>query len=378
MPYMKPTKKAGAAALSWDAFPPPPPEAETWQPDPDSIARAGALPDPRFNRDVQDDLRRAGFKTEIKFHGMPAGYSSSPFVSGAAPVRSLGAWPAPAPRATGFPRDLVCSVSPPKPPMSATGSSASDPGSPCEKPTPARGSTVSIAAPSKATIESLELSLPAAYRPQTSAAPTVSTKNTVSPAKGAVPAWAAPLEKALAEELLKAPATAMKASVRPVPSPKVSVLPHMRTKGSSTGGLSDLQSNGTDDLRQAIFAERLVNADDGLQDEGLAWNMATTGLGFGNVKEGLKFQEQMLGKNNVEQPPPVAKSPWIGFSHWMRVQMVIIMESKLGIGKCTPENELAAMDNNEMDEYMMKVSSVLEHLWQVDQKRKYGNGGRPE
>lgn len=46
-----PTVAAKVAEVSWGGFAAPTPEAENWQPDPDSIPVAGGLPDLRLNKD---------------------------------------------------------------------------------------------------------------------------------------------------------------------------------------------------------------------------------------------------------------------------------------------------------------------------------------
>jgi hypothetical protein len=117
MPSITPkTTATKAAAFVWDAFPPPPPEAENWQPDPNSIPKAGNLPDPRFNRDPEQDRRSKSYRKEAKMYGQALSESaSSPSTKESSLGRGLGQWPAPAARSTGFPRDFVQDVKPTSP-----------------------------------------------------------------------------------------------------------------------------------------------------------------------------------------------------------------------------------------------------------------------
>lgn len=66
-----------ASDFSWDAFPPPPPEVDEWQPDPDSVARPGTLPDPRFGRDPYEEAKIAAFKKETGLYHVPADIAAS-------------------------------------------------------------------------------------------------------------------------------------------------------------------------------------------------------------------------------------------------------------------------------------------------------------
>jgi hypothetical protein len=95
-------------------------------------------------------------------------------------------------------------------------------------------------------------SLPSYRRPRTPVTSTASTK-TVSPTKS-VPAWAAPLEKALAEDTAKVQAP-------PDISKKTSVPPHLR-------------------INENIIAE-----EDRHDDEALAWKMATMNPGIQHAKQ---------------------------------------------------------------------------------------------
>ena len=60
------------ADFSWEAFPPPPPEAENWNPDPDSVARPGDLPGQRLTRDPSEDAMIAALKKGTGMYNRPA------------------------------------------------------------------------------------------------------------------------------------------------------------------------------------------------------------------------------------------------------------------------------------------------------------------
>jgi hypothetical protein len=102
------------AALSWDAFPPPPPEAENWVPDPDSVARPGTLKDPRLCKDPYAEQKKAVLKREMRFQGLNSmaasrsGSISSSSGSTAPAVRApLGTWPAQVPRTSGSYLEII-------------------------------------------------------------------------------------------------------------------------------------------------------------------------------------------------------------------------------------------------------------------------------
>lgn len=61
----------------WDTFPPLPPEAEKWAPDPDCIAKSGERADPRFNRNPFVEQREALYKKRFKTYSIPASATMS-------------------------------------------------------------------------------------------------------------------------------------------------------------------------------------------------------------------------------------------------------------------------------------------------------------
>jgi hypothetical protein len=171
-------------------------------------------------------------------------------------------------------------------------------------------SSVRIAATvTKGTMETLAMPKPNYRRPQT---PVPSTASVLSgsPDKS-VPAWAAPLEKALAEDIHKASVESAKSATttgvqaRPETTRKISVPPHLRSKVDSDGMATETQGprlnpaakiyeRDNQDNARAHTAEKLVGEEVRLEDEALAWTMATMELGVDNVKQGMQLQTQML------------------------------------------------------------------------------------
>jgi hypothetical protein len=166
-------------------------------------------------------------------------------------------------------------------------------------------------------MENLSATMPNCYQSQIPVASTILEKS-VSPAKSAVPAWAAPLEKALAEDIRKESVQCdmtMEFPLRTDTTRKASVPPHMRNKGILADVVSASQCNSTQGpgldtaakvheshfspsrknvligTSRALAFKALVNEEDKLNDEALAWKIATADLGARNVK-----QVSVLGK----------------------------------------------------------------------------------
>jgi hypothetical protein len=105
-----------------------------------------------------------------------------------------------------------------------------------------------VAVPTKGTIESI----PNYHRPQRTVT-SIASLNTVPPAKD-IPAWAVPLEKALAEDTAKV-------QTRPDMPRTTSVPLHLRNN------------------------ENIIAEEDQRDSEALAWKVATTNLGVQNAKQ---------------------------------------------------------------------------------------------
>ena len=220
----------------------------------DSIPKPGALPDRRFNRDPESDRRSKSFKREKRYlgAGQVGSNTSHEFASSAALGTNgmgsgLGAWPAPASRATGYPRDPI-----------AIANSAR----------------------------------PAVHRPPTPDLLAVPHRS-ASPFKSAVPAWAAPLEKAMAEdELKKVTAVSCSATVKADSKNDGKGLtpPHLRntsrlSNGVSRAPLCTSQVANPGASSTATDYATLAQRNDFVRDENLAWTLATTGLGIEDAKD---------------------------------------------------------------------------------------------
>jgi hypothetical protein len=201
--------------LSWDAFPEPPPEAATWKRDPAYIASPGQLKDPRFNKDRYEAGRLKATRKDA------ARLSSASPMSSASGSNNLnaGKWP-PQVRRSGEPVR--------SPSVSAPSSSTSEPAN-AEQGGPI-GRNVHV--PAKEYVENFEVKPPNSHTPVTP--PRVTPPRSVSPVKISLPAWAGPLEKALAEDTSKI-------SVLPTQTEVKSIPPHLRNTSNvvSTGPPSE-------------------------------------------------------------------------------------------------------------------------------------------
>ncbi|OAL56759.1 hypothetical protein IQ07DRAFT_638167 [Pyrenochaeta sp. DS3sAY3a] len=63
----------GIEAVSWDTFPPVPPGAEDWQPDPDTISKPGPFRDIRFRQDAAEYRAARLIETQGRMHGFSQG-----------------------------------------------------------------------------------------------------------------------------------------------------------------------------------------------------------------------------------------------------------------------------------------------------------------
>ncbi|KAI4690898.1 uncharacterized protein J4E88_002371 [Alternaria novae-zelandiae] len=382
MPFLTPKTIVGADhTFVWDAFPVPPPEAETWTPDPDSIARPGDLPDPRFNRDPEHDRRSKSFRREAKM--LAAAQQDSQLrattsTSGKSLGLGIGAWPAPAPRSTGYPRDLVQSSGPPSPPADPVKENVqiSRPKLAATKP------VARVAGPPKGTMELM--SAPYHRRPETPVASKASTRS-VSPVKSQLSAWELKMEKALAET---APAATANVSTRPDTSRKKSVPPHLRGKSEETIRAAhqkpvtlSLNPNAKVYEVPAKQEETVQDDVDILEDSIVALQVAMDIPGIQNSKDGLRVQQELLDRyivNNQLPPPPTVTTTAaaaaattitdrVHVDHEIKVKVLLIraMEHEMDLEKVAPERELMIMQRAELDSYCNKVSSAHKHWWQA-------------
>ncbi|KAI4617390.1 hypothetical protein J4E80_005593 [Alternaria sp. BMP 0032] len=371
---------SAAPAFVWDAFPAPPPEAETWTPDPDCIARPGDLPDPRFNRDPEHDRRSKSFRKEAKMYAAAKQHSQLPVstsTSGQSLGLGIGAWPAPAPRSTGYPRDLVRGSGSPSPPADPVSDNVQ-----ISRPKLAASKPVArVAGPPKGTMELM--SAPYLRRPETPVASKASTRS-VSPVKSQLSAWELTMEKALAEA---APAATANVSTRPETSRKKSIPPHLRGKPDETIKTAHQKSvtvslNPNAKVYEASAEqEEMVEKEQGMvEDKILAWQVVMEDPGIQDPRDGLRMQQELLNRYivNNQLPPPLPPPPTTAASattvnnrvhvdHATKIKVLLIraMEHEMDLEKVAPERELMVMQRAELDSYCNKVSSAHKHWWQA-------------
>ncbi|KAI4653649.1 hypothetical protein J4E93_001416 [Alternaria ventricosa] len=374
MPFITPKKTTIAApALVWDAFPPPPPEAETWEPDADSIARPGRLPDPRFNRDPEHNRRSKSFRREAKMLATNQLSASSSPPNGSSLGRGIGQWPAPAARSTSLPRDVIQSAGPASPPADAVKEQVqtSRPRLAATKP------VARVTGPPKGTMESMFV--PYTRRPEIPAISKAST-NSVSPTKSQPPDWAAAIEKAIQEGARQDTLTASTKSPRPESIRKKSIPPHLRTKTDDLvqahKQLSSLDLNPNAKVFEAPV--KVVQGQDNATSEALAWKVAMSETGIDHAEQGLRVQQELLDaciakKSTTSSipPTPVATTNNTKYcaplDHEAKKNIMLIraMEHEMDLEKVAPERELMVMQRAELDRYFVKVCSAHQQWWEA-------------
>jgi hypothetical protein len=213
--------------------------------------------------------------------------ASTPSTSGCALGRGLGDWPAPAPRSTGYSRAFMQDIEPASPPPLEPVISLETPhkqSSTTKKP------IARIIGPPRGTMELLPV--PTYRGPETPTASRASMES-VSPSKSTTPAWAASLEKALAEDnrKLNALATATSSTTSQIPprsktARKKSIPPHLRRKGGDGGKASLLVSSAEPselilNPNAKVFKGLVMRGD---SDEALALTMAIAEPGVEHAK----------------------------------------------------------------------------------------------
>jgi hypothetical protein len=211
-------------------------------------------------------------------------------------------------------------------------------------------STVRIGPVTKGTMETLVMPKSNYCRPQTPIALPPSTLS-ISPDKIGVPAWAAPLEKALAEDIRRASAESNKTDTTAGP------------RLNAAAKIYDA-SRSHQDAPRAIAAEKLVNEEVKHEDEALAWKIATTELGVEDVKQGLSLQAQILSAYTAKKPDvsaPMTLRPQISHEHKVKVIAIRAMEAELDLGKVATVQELMGMSENEIERFYERVCSAHKH-----------------
>ncbi|RYN39655.1 hypothetical protein AA0112_g3618 [Alternaria arborescens] len=344
-----------AAALVWDAFPPPPPEAGDWQPDPDSIPKAGNIPDPRFNRDPEQDRRSKSYRKEAKMYGQALSeIPLSPSTKGSSLGRGLGQWPTPAARSTGYPRDFMQDVKPTSPSLeSITVLETSR-----KHPPISAEPTTRVAGPPKGTMELMPA--PNYRRPEILVS---STGKSASPTKSLSSGWKAPIEKAIAEDERKLDVSVDTTTTsRPGSVHKISIPPHLRNKFG-------------DEDKTVPLISSVQSFDPSLNPsakayEVMAWEMASADSGIEHARHGLHIQQDILDQSVIKQPTPNdnpsatpdARAP-PDHGTKLRVMLIRAMEHELDLEKVAPERKLMAMQRAELDRYYDKVCSAHQQWW---------------
>jgi hypothetical protein len=62
------------------------------------------------------------------------------------------------------------------------------------------------------------------------------------------------------------------------------------------------------------------------------------------------------------------------YGHYMKVHSIIMMEQDMDLDRRATKRELMAMNSNDIDKYMMKVSSAHQHWWEAEQRLAHDNG----
>ncbi|KAL1796288.1 hypothetical protein ACET3X_004828 [Alternaria dauci] len=374
MPFITPKKTpAKAAAFVWDAFPPPPPEAETWQPDPNSIARPGGLPDRRFNRDPEQDRRSRFSRREAKTYGQALSETASlPSTNQSSLGHGLGQWPASAARSTGYPKDFVQDPKPTSPPskpikvLSSTHKHISTSTKP----------TTSVAGTPKGTMELMPA--PNYHRPETKA-----SGDPTSSSKSSSPDWMAFMDKAIAEDdrkldVLAPITTSSNITARPESVRKKSIPPHLRNKTGDEGTtmplISSAQNSKPSQNPEAKAYEALLKGGDTVKDEAMARETVSADPGNEHTKQSLRIQQEILVRSITKSTTTTTSSAATPKAcalpdHDIKVKIMLIraMEHELDLEKVAPERELMAMQRAELDMYYDKVCSAHRKWWEGQQ-----------
>ncbi|KAJ4325995.1 hypothetical protein N0V94_000360 [Neodidymelliopsis sp. IMI 364377] len=395
MPYMR-TSVTKAAQTSWDAFPEPSPEAETWQPDPDSIPVAGFLPDPRFNKDPLTETQRMTVKRDQRFglatDSLSTSRISSPAInmSKTSTASGLGSWPAPTPRATGLPRAFV-SVSDDS--VQASIFTPSEATSPVEAvsatlkmaQTTANRETDTIRS-AKGTMETLpaQSSSRRLYTPVA----TVDSQPSGALSNSSTPAWARSLAHLLEEPLSESSST-HSASPKVEPTKSTSKPPHLRKartlSGSALNQAGRLADKSDPIVKSPFASGQKTQYEDGSSAEpdkgfrthkqpiqqrsreevGLVQNVLVSEAR--SIRPGHDFLTQ---KSLLESliPKNVASSS-NDHQRYLKGKLIRVMEDEMDLQKCTTRKDLRSMSDEKLEEHLARVTAAHKLLWEVEQRK---------
>ncbi|KAF3035445.1 hypothetical protein E8E12_005232 [Didymella heteroderae] len=372
MPYVKALEATG---LSWDAFPAPIPEAESWQPDPDSILFAGRLPDARFNKDPLTAPQKKAFKRDKLLGLFFDGPSENP---GVASTRSsvsrnsistgVGGWPVVAPRATGYPR----APSPPR---------ATEP--PENTPPPAfeEAAASKRADNYKCTMETLP---PQPLFPRLQTPPmSIASEAFESPTKTTTPVWARKLEHLLGEPSLKdspleaAPLARPPCAQAAPPATLASKPPHLRRyrilRTTSTpvttlkSRFDGVEVAGVPQTEQHLTAPSEVLLSSSISHVRNPSTVASL------VPIGL------LEETAVQKRPPESCIPQKLTSsseeheRYLKIKLINIMEQDMDMFTCTTCRDMNRMKDKELDTHFTKTK-LMHRLTQEIRQSKDDTG----
>lgn len=242
------------------------------KPDPDSIAKPGELADRRFKKDPFEEQRKATYKKKNKMYNIPAHVTASlktSYPSSSPPTNSA--------KPTAATRN-VNGNSVPLPFLNSPAHAATTPSPYRKSITRTAKAGIDVSATTKGTMETLTMSSVPMYQ---SRMPVTVMARTDPPAKKGMPTWAASIEKLLVEENTKV-------EDQRAPPFKTSLPPHLRKTRQATNDTTSsagfIPQNPCPSAATKQ-AETLVNVEDELHDEALAWKLATTGLGVDDAKQ---------------------------------------------------------------------------------------------
>ncbi|EDU50423.1 hypothetical protein PtrSN002B_008262 [Pyrenophora tritici-repentis] len=405
MPFITPKKKVLEVPESWDAFPPPPPEADDWQPPEDAIPKPGGVRDARFSQDTAPDGRSKAYLREAKMYSMLADKAlSSASVGSTSPAPGLGKWPAPISRAPG---PVISSNGEYGKFLSSKGASVPTLGSPnstskkhqtvsgtpnkhqTANNTPNKHHTVNGTPNKHQAVKSGGVALPDTAdtttkdvsKEQRSQSPLVVSipAMPLPHSETSMPPWAARLEKAIAEDTRKAsaePVVAIAAQVQsdivqssaphrqPVQSGQVQVRPFDPAAKKSNIPPS-VPPNG--DQPRTLTKP----ATDRLNEGGISVDSHAASPVSAKIQPGT---QQVVGVNeamrtqNFKNPvyeTAAGNRNYVDHEHKVKVILIRAMEHELDLYSVATERELMRMSRTDLDRYYEKVFSAHQGWWEA-------------
>ncbi|KAH7078991.1 hypothetical protein BKA63DRAFT_255846 [Paraphoma chrysanthemicola] len=388
------TPKKSAVGLSWDTFPEPPPEAENWVPDPDSIARPGRLADPRLNRDPYAEQKKAALKREAQLRGLAGAAdsaSSSSFSSNDAATSQARAagWPVQMPRSY-LPQSIALDAPATTPPTnSITKSKDNSTGKPYDH-------AVQTTPSKQGAAQGLPVSGGTGIDSAVNANGATLTAKKIHPIdptqvsardRAPMPGWAGPLEKLLGEHTAK---------TTPSIEPVKSLPPHLRkaSKASKDGNPSQQTTAPASVTHQSLDLDRqfeaatealrrvsghsaghgsieaLADDEDTIGDGALAWRMATTDIRTADAKEGLRLQQSLFPCQAQIVDPRLAELDEQTYQRDIDIKLYRILEDEMDVEKMATRAKLFMMDNETFSSHLAKVKTAHKKWWDAERQKK--------